>query len=101
MRGSRAETVGTHLAHDVPALVEPEPTHMRAPTAKPSFEGRSAQLELQVAETSCDCLCPLADLEADPAMCSAHRRGRCGASLSVSTFRPSMEWVPEKAFFWC
>ena len=80
MRGSRAETVGTHLAHDLPALVEPEPTHMRAPTAKPSFEGRSAQLELQVADLRCDCLSSLADLEADPAMCSAHRRALCGSS---------------------
>ena len=82
---SRVETVGTHLAHDLPALVEPEPTHMRAPTAKPSFEGRSAQLELQVADLRCDCCGPLADLEADlarldPAMCSAPRRGPCGAS---------------------
>ena len=80
MRGSRAETVGTHLAHDLPALVEPEPTHMRAPTAKPSFEGRSAQLELQVADSRCDCCGPLADLEADRETCSAPRRALCGSS---------------------
>ena len=49
VRGSRAEMIDTHLTHGLAALVEPEPTNIRAPTAKPSFEGRSAQLELQVA----------------------------------------------------
>ena len=76
---ARVETIDTHLAHHPAALVEPEPKDFRAPTAKPSFKGRSAQLELQVADLRCDCCVPLPDLEADPAMCSAHRRALCGS----------------------